>query len=319
MNAADGEVRVVLDQVYSQAGGAARLADLYLPSAGEALLPVVIWLHGGGWRFGDRKLAPDLALFARRSELAVASIDYRLSDEANFPAPVEDVKTAVRWVRSVAGEFGLDPARIALWGSSAGAHLAACAALSSEQLFASEEHDGYSSTVQAIVDGYGPIDFARIDADRAAMQSAPTDAESALVGKLLAAGHPDSFESRLLGRPVSTSPEQVKAANPIHFVHEADIPFLILHGEADTLIPWQQSRLLFDALDSVGEDATLVLFEKLSHGFFNNPQLAEEDYGSVTVHRTLTRRSSRARWTSNQQEGIPAMVESFLRAHLSSR
>ena len=102
-------------------------------------------------------------------------------------------------------------------------------------------------------------------------------------------------------------------------MHEADIPFLILHGEADTLIPWQQSRLLFDALDSVGEDATLVLFEKLSHGFFNNPQLAEEDYGSVTVHRTLTRRSSRARWTSNQQEGIPAMVESFLRAHLSSR
>jgi len=319
MSAADGEVRVVPDQVYSQAGGAARLADVYLPSAGEALLPVVIWLHGGGWRFGDRKLSPDLALFARRSGLAVASIDYRLSDEARFPAPVEDVKTAVRWVRSVAGQFSLDPARIALWGSSAGAHLAACAALSSEQLFTSDEHGGYSSAVHAVVDGYGPIDFARIDADRAAMQSPPTDAESALVGKLLPAGHPDSFESRLLGTPVSNSPEKVEAANPIHFVRAANIPFLILHGEADTVIPWQQSRLLFNALDAVGEDATLVLFEKLGHGFFNNPRLAEADCGRVTVHRTQTRRNSRNRWTSHPQDNIPTMVESFLRAHLTSR
>ena len=137
------EVCIHADQVYSHAGGSARLADVY-PALRVATLPfpVVIWLHGGGWRFGDRHLAPDLALFAQRSGLAVVSIDYRLSDEVKFPAPVEDVKTAVRWVRSVASSFGFDERNIGLWGSSAGAHLAACAALSSENEFLSEEHPG---------------------------------------------------------------------------------------------------------------------------------------------------------------------------------
>src|ERR1700730_13057747 len=94
-------VRIIADQVYSRAGGQDRLADLYIPEA-QVAPAVVLWLHGGGWRFGDRRLAPDLASFAAQSGIAVVSIDYRLSDEAKFPAPVEDVKTGVRWVRRVA-------------------------------------------------------------------------------------------------------------------------------------------------------------------------------------------------------------------------
>lgn len=318
MSDANREVRFCSDQVYSHAGGVPRFADLYLPSQGGAPLPAVIWLHGGGWRFGDRRMAPDLALFARRSGLAVVSIDYRLSDEARFPAQVVDVKTAVRWVRSVADQFGLDEAHIGLWGSSAGGHLAACAALSPAHRFTSDEYGNHSSAVQAVVDGYGPTNFARIDADRAQVQAARTDAEGLLVGNVLPAAHPESFESRLLGAPVGTSPELVERANPVHYVRPGNAPFLILHGEADTLIPWQQSRLLFDALNAVRNDATLILFEKLTHGFFNNRALAEADLGAVTVHRSQTDLNSRNLWTSDPSADIPNLVASFFKAHLAA-
>src|SRR6185369_5268827 len=107
MGNAEQEVRVFPDEVYSHAGGVPRLADVYLPTSRAGPPPVVIWVHGGGWRFGDRKLAPNLRLFAERSGFAVVSIDYRLSDEVKFPAPVEDVKTAVRWVRSIASTFDI--------------------------------------------------------------------------------------------------------------------------------------------------------------------------------------------------------------------
>src|SRR3954451_14847606 len=111
MSATLPQVRSIADQVYSLSGGQDRLADLYIPEA-KAAPAVVLWLHGGGWRFGDRRLSPDLAAFAAQSGLAVVSIDYRLSDEAKFPAQVEDVKTGVRWVRRIAGEFNLNADRI---------------------------------------------------------------------------------------------------------------------------------------------------------------------------------------------------------------
>jgi acetyl esterase/lipase len=308
-----GSVRVIPDQIYSNAGGTARLADVYLPTASHSPIPVVIWLHGGGWRFGDRHLAPDLAQFAEQSGLAVLSIDYRLSDEAKFPAPVEDVKTATRWVRSVADQFGLEVNRIGLWGSSAGGHLAACAALSEENDFRTHEHPAYSSAVQAVVDGYGPTNLARIDAARAAMPSLGSDAESIAIGHVLPAGDPDSFESRLLGVPVGGSVKEVELADPVYYMRAGSPPFLIMHGEADTLIPCSQSRYLFDALGSSGNDATLVLFENLKHGFFNHSNLSREDYGPVTVRHT----TSNPRWDCNSSDDIFSMVSRFFQAHLT--
>jgi len=313
MSERDPEVRIHADQVYSHAGGSERLADIYIPAAANAPLPVVIWLHGGGWRFGDRRLAPDLGLFARESGLAIVSIDYRLSDEVKFPLPVEDVKTAVRWVRKVASSFGFDREHIGLWGSSAGAHLAACAALSREEQFLSEEHPGFSSAVQAVVDGYGPTNFARIDEDRSSMRSIGNDAESILVGTLLPAGDPDSFESRHIGAAVNKSSQKVKLADPVHYVCSVSPPFLILHGEADTLIPCNQSRYLFDALSAAGNDVTLVLFQNLKHGFFNNPNLAREEYGIVSMHRSATNHTI---WSCDSTETIPSMVSSFFRKYL---
>jgi acetyl esterase/lipase len=171
----------VADQVYSQAGGKPRLADLYLPKTQQQKVPAVVWLHGGGWRFGDRRMAPDLSRFFAERGFAMASIDYRLSDEAVFPAPIEDVKTAVRWIRSVADAFGLDGDHIGLWGSSAGAHIAACAALSWSEQFQGSEHPGLSSAVQAVVDGYGPVDFSLIDKERDEFESAAVDVEGIVV------------------------------------------------------------------------------------------------------------------------------------------
>ncbi len=307
------EVCIHADQVYSNAGGTARLADVFLPSSGALPIPVVIWLHGGGWRYGDRRLAPDLALFAQCSGLAVVSIDYRLSDEVKFPAPVEDVKTAVRWVRSVASSFGFDERNIGLWGSSAGAHLAACAALSNENEFLSEEHPGLSSAVQVVVDGYGPTNLARIDELRSAVRPAGNDAESILVGGIIPAGDPDSFESRLLGAPVNDAPRLAQLADPVHYVRPGSPPFLILHGQADTLIPADQSRYLFEALSAAGCDATLVLFQNLRHGFFNNPNLAQEDIGAVSINRSSI---PTVAWSCDATENIPSMVSSFFRAHL---
>jgi acetyl esterase/lipase len=307
------EVCSYADQVYSYAGGAARMADVFVPSRGDAPFPVVIWLHGGGWRFGDRHLAPDLARFAQRSGLAVVSIDYRLSDEVKFPAPVEDVKTAVRWVRSVASRFGFDGRNMGLWGSSAGAHLAACAALSSENEFLSEEHPGLSSAAQAVVDGYGPTNLGRIDEHRSSVRLVGNDAETVLVGGILPAGDPDSFESRLIGAPLSKAPRLVELADPVHYVRSGSPPFLILHGQADTLIPADQSRYIFEALRDAGCDATLVLFQNLKHGFFNNPNLAHEDIGAVSIYRSSI--LARA-WSCDPTENIPSMVSSFFQAHL---
>ena len=142
------------------------------------------------------------------------------------------------------------------------------------------------------------------------------DAESLVVSDLLPAGDPDSFESRLLGTTVSAASPQVELANPIHYLRPGNAPFLILHGEADSLMPWQQSWLLFEALSDAEDDATLVLFEKLGHGFFNNPRLADFDYGKVKVHRSQTERASRAHWSCNVSAIFRAWSMSFFRAHL---
>jgi acetyl esterase/lipase len=310
-------VRVISDQIYSRAGGVDRRADVYIPSSSSSQPPVVLWLHGGGWRFGDRRLAPNLAQFAQRSGLAVVSIDYRLSDEAKFPAPLEDVKTAVRWIRSVAHDLGLNGERVGLWGSSAGGHLAACAALSREDEFRTHEHTEHSSAVQAVVDGYGPTNLGRIDADRASQASVGTDAESLAIGKVLPAGDPDSFESRFLGCPVSSSPLQVELADPVHYVRGGGPPFLVLHGESDTLIPSTQSRYLVDALTAAGNEAVLVLFQSLGHGFFNNPGLADQDYGSVAVYPPDCG-GIESRWSCEPTTDIPSMVSSFFQAHLNT-
>jgi acetyl esterase/lipase len=126
-NIVDQSVEVLADLVYAEINGRQLLADLYLPKNKKEPRPVIIWLHGGGWRFGDRKLGPDFSKYFASQGFVMVSIDYRLSDEDIFPAQIHDVKTAIRWVKSIAEQYGLDGNNIGLWGSSAGGHLAALA------------------------------------------------------------------------------------------------------------------------------------------------------------------------------------------------
>src|SRR4051812_17355806 len=141
------ETVVVRDLEYARRPTGPLLLDLHLPARPVAPPPVVVWLHGGGWRKGDRSFAPDLDRYFAARGYAMANVEYRLSGDAIFPAQLDDVRAAVRWLRESAGEFGLDARAIGLWGSSAGGHLAALAATT-----ATADLD----RVQAVVDGYGP-------------------------------------------------------------------------------------------------------------------------------------------------------------------
>jgi acetyl esterase/lipase len=299
--------------VYSTVADKNLLADVYLPQGAPGKLPVILWLHGGGWRLGDRRLGPDLSRFFAERGFAMVSIDYRLSGEAIFPAQAIDVKTAIRWVRSVAGRFSFDENRIGLWGSSSGGHLAACAALATPEAFASDGHKEFSSAVHAVVDGYGPTDFSQMDAARPAPVQSDTDRETTVVQKAINTGAADSFESLLIGAPVSIAHEAVQRANPITYVHPGAPPFLILHGQSDPLVPWQQSQLLFNALEASGNDATLLLLEKLGHGFLNKSDLDAIDHGRIT--RYSTRPDSLGPATESSRFGFDT-IEAFFRQHL---
>lgn len=314
MALANYSVKIQRDLVYSQTSGVPRLADLYLPEGMDRAAPVILWVHGGGWRFGDRNLAPDLSRWFAERGFAMVSFDYRLSDEVKFPEPVTDVKTAVRWVRSVAAQYSLDGDAIGLWGSSAGAHLSACAALSGNE-FVSVEHPGYSSAVSAVVDGYGPTDFALIDEDRLAAPPKVPDAETVIVREVLPAGHPESFESRHVGVPVAKGSPEVERANPVRYVHAYAPPFLILHGESDALVPSTQSQLLYEALAGEGNDVTLVKYERLGHGFFNNSNLDETEIGPATA---ITAGDPRGQIASNAS-AVFGLCEEFFRFYLVER
>jgi acetyl esterase/lipase len=279
------EVIAVYDRVYSRVGGVDRLADVFLPTEPRPA-PVILFLHGGGWRFGDRRLAPDLKRHFAECGFAMVSADYRLSGEATFPAALEDVKTAIRWIRHSAPDFGFDGSRIGLWGSSAGGHLAALAALTPPTLFSGLEWASQSCDVAAVVDGYGPTDFLRMDEARDPEGKPSDDPESIQMpaGKLTADA--DSLESLFIGSPVTAAPDRAALANPVCYAHGDVCPFLIMHGASDTAVPAQQSELIYDALARHGADVELAIIDKLGHGFFNRSAL--DDAGP----RQMTRRHS---------------------------
>ncbi len=284
-------VRIVRDIEFSRPEGAPPLQlDLYLPASPVGPAPAVIWVHGGAWRVGDRGFCPDLERYFASRGYAMVNIEYRLSGEWKFPAALEDVRAAVRWVRAHGAEHGIDPERIALWGSSAGAHLAALAASTARSA---------EDRVQAVVDGYGPTDLARAD-------------EQALSGGMV---HdvPDSPESQLLGvRLGEADPALLRAANPAAHVDAQAPPFLILHGAADLLVPPGQSELLHEALVAAGVESTLYLIEGLDHGFLNGRAFEIRPCPPVRVR-------TNAGGTERELDSPPAtfeLIERFLDRHL---
>jgi acetyl esterase/lipase len=281
-------VKLMADLVYATPDGSPQRLDLYQPQGVERPLPVILWLYGGGSRFGDRKLGPDLSRYFAQRGFAMVSIDYRLSGEAIFPAQIHDVKTAIRWVRTYSDRYGLDGQHIGLWGSSAGGHLAVLAAMTGSDILEGDqvEYAGQSSEVQAVVDGYGPTDFLQQDAHRNPLGRPSDDPESIQLppGKL--SSDPDSLESLLLGAPIKTRPDLVRQANPLTYVKASTPPFLLLHGLSDTAVPAHQSVLLYEALAAAGNHVTLCLIKGLGHGFLNRNDFDKGPPRPVTVRRT---------------------------------
>jgi acetyl esterase/lipase len=305
-------VTTVADQPYASVAGRDLLADLFLPHGITRPVPVIIWLHGGGFRIGDRKLAPDLSRFFAGRGFAMVSIDYRLSGEATFPAAIEDVKAALRWVRAVADQYGLDPERVGLWGSSAGGYLAAMAAITAPELFSGEQAQNVApATILAVVDGYAPIDFLQIDAHRSPLEVRSGDPETAAMPTGERSADPGSRESLFLGAPIETVPELVRRANPVSYVTGNEPAFLILHGLRDSAIPVHQSELLFEALAAAGDEVTLMLIDGLGHAFFNRSDL--DDAGKHAAQIRTTAGASKAHFA---EIAIFETIESFFARHL---
>jgi acetyl esterase/lipase len=233
--------------------------DLYLPPgdlpAGGAR-PLIVYVHGGGFRSGDKGERVPLEYVGQG--YAVASINYRLSGDALFPAQIEDCKAALRWLRANARRFGLDPDRVAAYGLSAGGHLAAMLGASAgAREFEVGENLGFSSRVQAVVDYFGPTDFLQMDAHR--------------LPNGMVHDTPDSPESRLIGGPIQEHRDKVARANPVTYVTGEAPPFLIVHGDADPLVPHHQSELLAAALRSARVPVTFYTVERGGHGGFDDP------------------------------------------------
>ncbi|MCM2317062.1 MAG: alpha/beta hydrolase [Thermoanaerobaculia bacterium] len=250
------EVTVARDVEYCRTGSRALLAHAVDPvtGAGSAPRPAIIWVHGGGWRSGTRdqglvRVEP----LARRGWFGL-TIEYRLSDEATFPAQIEDVKCAVRYLRANAAQLNVDPDRIAMWGASAGGHLVALTGVSADrpELEGVGSWLGVSSRVQAVVDWYGPSDLPNMES-----QGLPC------AGDHSSASSPEGL---MLGCALASCPDKARAASPISYVSADDPPMLIQHGTDDCVVPPLQSSTFAAALTAAGATATLEPMPGAGHG-----------------------------------------------------
>ena len=247
------------DLAYVTGGHARQRLDLYLPPA-EGPLPLVVYIHGGAFRAGDKADLPPLEYLAEG--YALAAINYRLSQHALFPAQIEDCKAAVRWLRAHAADHGLDPERFAVGGASAGGHLAAMVGTAGHlREFDVGEHLDVSSRVRAVLDYFGPSDFLQMDAHR--------------LPNGMVHDTPDSPESQLVGGPIQENKDRVARVNPIMYVTADAPPFLIVHGDRDPLVPHHQSVLLAEALKKAGVPVTFYTVEGGGHGGFEDPRVPE--------------------------------------------
>jgi acetyl esterase/lipase len=239
-------IKTLPDLEYAKVGGKSMMLDLYLPEKAAGKLPVIVWVHGGGWMGGDRKNPPGMDLVRRG--YALASIEYRLSGEAKWPAQMYDLKGAIRWLRAHADQYGLDPQHFAAWGHSAGGHLVAMLGVTGGVKELEGDEGGnldQSSAVQAVSDWAGPTDFLTLGPWHEG---------------------PDSGPSLLLGVVVRDNHEKALKASPVTYVSRDAAPFLIVHGERDSLVAVGQAYELGDLLTKAGVPVTMAIRPWTDHG-----------------------------------------------------
>jgi len=242
--------RIVRDIEYARVDGLVQRLDLYLPE-NVSCPPLVVWIHGGAWRSGSKDKMPLTGLVG--AGYAIASLDYRLSPVAKFPAQIHDCKAGLRFLRARAERYGYNATRIAIAGSSAGGHLVALLGVTNghaELEGTVGDHLDVSSDVQAIVDYYGPTNFMTI-----LKQSTPhglSVREPAL--DLLLGGRPEAF------------PELAKLASPVFHVDAKDPPLLMLHGDQDPQVPINQSHELHARYKARKLDVQFEVVHDAAHG-----------------------------------------------------
>ncbi len=232
----------------------AQKMDVYVPTGFSGPRPGVTLIHGGGWQAGDKGFYFDLGVALARLGLVAFSVNYRLTPSAHYPAQVDDVQRAVRWMRAHAADYQFDPTRLGALGDSAGAHLSLFLGTHETRDNSDKRLAAQSSRVQCVVDFYGPSDLTTL-----VPVTPKTDGEKAVALML----H-DFFDG---------TPQQKGAiaheASPIFAVDGKSAPTLILTGTADTLVPVDQSTRMADALQAAHVEVTLAIMYKEEHGFLH--------------------------------------------------
>ncbi len=246
------DIQLVRDVVYSTAPGKdgqnieLKMDCAFLKKSDGQPMPVIIYIHGGGWSGGNRNLGLPFSIAFARGGYFACTISYRLSGEAIFPAQVYDVKAAVRFIREHAEQLVIDPDRIGVWGHSAGGHLSAMLGVTGNDhsLDGPVNDKSAGSEVQAVVDVSGPTDLVRI---------AP-------------GGNGGPMISQFLGGTVREKQDVAKAASPINYVDAKDAPFLIIQGGQDNLVPDEQAEIMRDALKKAGVECEYLYIAESGHG-----------------------------------------------------
>jgi acetyl esterase/lipase len=246
------EVELLRDVQFGGADGRTLLLDIALPREGaKAGRPALVYFHGGAWRSGSKADGVPAICFYAQHGFVAASAGYRLSAQAQFPAQIEDCKCAVRFLRAKAAGFGIDSERIGVMGSSAGGHLAALLALTAGRgVYAARGGwENFPDHVAAVCDLFGLSDFLRMPPKQ----------------------FPDEVSStaRLFGGTLDELRDKYIEASPVNHAHADAPPFLLVHGDADELIPLEQSVILCEALKKAGADVTLHVVKGAGHGSLN--------------------------------------------------
>lgn len=256
-------VRIIRDIEFARHGKQPLKLDILRPKTdGTRPSPAVVWIHGGSFHKGSRNVfySPLFKLIPRG--FILVSIDYRLSQDAVFPAQVQDCKCAIRWIRAHSKEYGIDPRRIGACGGSAGGDLATFLGTSAGEK-SLEGDSGWKdqrSDVQAVADYYGPTDLQAIPKGFASTKA------GIAFGTLIANSRFCPI-SEFLGCSMWKDSDKCRAANPITYIRKRTAPFIILHGEKDQTVPLNQSLLLYEALKKHNTEAELVIIKNKGHEF----------------------------------------------------
>jgi acetyl esterase/lipase len=242
------DIRIEHDVTYGKGGETELKLDLAMPKEGDGPFPVVLCIHGGGWRQGNRQqMSKTIEVLAGRGYVAVTP-SYRLAPDAKFPAQIEDVKASVRWLRANAKTYKINPDRVGAIGFSAGAHLACLLGVTCKDdgLEGSGGNADQPSGVQCVVSFFGPTDLTRNDWSKEVE-------ENILVP--------------FLGATIKDKPELYKKASPVTFVTKNAPPFLFFHGDKDKLVGLEQSTTLAEKLQKANVSAKVVVVEGEGHGW----------------------------------------------------